>query len=94
MGPVPLAELDAVVKDDITSALEILGKDRGIDVFMPMRINAEDRIEDIVGVLQKYKDEGLIKAIGLCEARAATVERARKVGHLILQVRVELMSGH
>ena len=79
LGPVKLDEFKPIVKEEIEKSLEILGKDRGIDVFSPARIHAGEKIEDYMEVLKEYKDQGLIKAIGLSECKAETVERASKV---------------
>lgn len=77
--PVPLAELDALVEEEIHTCLDILGKDRGIDVFCLARLNADDVVEDVKRVLKRYQDKGLVKSIGLSEVKAATMERASKV---------------
>ena len=77
--PVPLAELDAPVEEEIHTCLDILGKDRGIDVFCLGRLNAEDDVEDVMWVLKRYLDRGLVKSIGMSEVKAATMEKASKV---------------
>lgn len=93
LGPVKLDEFKPIVKEEIEKSLEILGKDRGIDVFSPARIHAGEKIEDYMEVLKEYKDQGLIKAIGLSECKAETVERASKIANVAcLEIEVSLWS--
>jgi aryl-alcohol dehydrogenase-like predicted oxidoreductase len=50
-----------------------------IDLYYQHRVDPSVPIEETVGGMKKLVEQGKVKAIGLCEASAATVRRAHKV---------------
>lgn len=50
-----------------------------IDLFYAHRLNPDHPIEDMMGEMSKLAEEGKIRAAGICEASAATLERAHAV---------------
>ncbi|WP_153306473.1 aldo/keto reductase [Desulfogranum japonicum] len=49
-----------------------------IDLYYIHRIDADTPIEDTVGEMARLVDEGKIRAIGICEASAQTIQRAHQ----------------
>lgn len=59
-----------------------------IDIFYLHRIDTETPIEETMKALKELVDSGIIKAVGLSEASAKTIERAHAV-HPIAAVQLE-----
>ncbi len=59
-----------------------------IDLYYQHRIDPNVPIEDTVGAMVKLKEQGKIRALGLCEASPETIRRAHKV-HPIAAVQNE-----
>ena len=59
-----------------------------IDLYYQHRIDPSVPVEDTVGAMVKLKQQGKIRALGLCEAAPVTIRRAHKV-HPIAAVQNE-----
>jgi aryl-alcohol dehydrogenase-like predicted oxidoreductase len=66
------------VKEACDASLKRLGVDV-IDLYYQHRVDPSVPIEETVGAMQRLIEEGKVRAIGLCEAAAATVRRAHAV---------------
>ena len=77
------------VRRSVDECLRVLDGKKELDVFECARVDPNTPIEETIGVLAKYVQEGKIKGIGLSEVRAETTRSAAKV-HAIAQVEVEL----
>ncbi|GGF26801.1 aldo/keto reductase [Subtercola lobariae] len=71
----------------LEGSLKRLGTDY-IDIFYQHRMDPKVPIEETVGELAKFVDEGKIRYIGLSEAAASTIRRAHTV-HTITAVQSE-----
>lgn len=69
------------------ASLKRLGVDE-IDLYYQHRVDPRVPIEDTVGAMKKLIERGKVRAIGLSEARAATVRRAHAV-HPITALQTE-----
>lgn len=72
----------------IESSLQRLGVDH-VDLYYQHRVDPKVPIEDTVGEMARFVEEGKTRAIGLSEASADTIRRAHKV-HPIAAVQNEL----
>jgi len=77
----------ANVRKSCEDSLKRLGAER-IDLYYLHRVDTATPIEDTVGELANLVKEGKIRAIGLSEASAATLERAHAV-HPVAAVETE-----
>jgi len=77
----------ASVRSSCEKSLKRLGTER-IDLYYLHRVDPDTRIEDTVGELAKLVQEGKVRAIGLSEADAETIERAHAV-HPITALQTE-----
>lgn len=68
----------ANVRASCEKSLKRLGAER-IDLYYLHRVDPSTPIEDTVGEMAKLADEGKIRAVGLSEASAKTIERAHAV---------------
>ena len=68
----------ANVRNSCEKSLKRLGTER-IDLYYLHRVDQATQIEDTVGELAKLVQEGKIRAVGLSEASAETIERANAV---------------
>ncbi|MGQ7246369.1 aldo/keto reductase [Halomonas sp. V046] len=75
------------VRKACEASLRRLGVDT-IDLYYAHRLNPEVPVEDTVGAMAALVAEGKVRALGLCEVSAATLERAAKV-HPIAAVQSE-----
>jgi len=69
------------VRDEVEMSLKRLGTDH-IDLYQTHWQEEDTPIEDTMGCLLELKDEGKIRAIGVCNASAEHMERYRAVGQL------------
>jgi aryl-alcohol dehydrogenase-like predicted oxidoreductase len=77
----------ASVRNSCEKSLKRLGAER-IDLYYLHRVDTATPIEDTVGEMAKLVQEGKIRAIGLSEASASTLERAHAV-HPVAAVQTE-----
>lgn len=77
----------AYVRAACEDSLKRLGVET-IDLYYAHRINRDIAIEDTVGAMADLVREGKVRALGLCEVSAATLERAHAV-HPIAAVQTE-----
>jgi aryl-alcohol dehydrogenase-like predicted oxidoreductase len=66
------------IRTALEGSLRRLGTDH-IDLYYQHRVDPEVPIEDVIGLLSSFVDEGKIRHIGLSEASAATIRRAHAV---------------
>jgi aryl-alcohol dehydrogenase-like predicted oxidoreductase len=66
------------VREALEGSLRRLGTDH-IDLYYQHRVDPSVPIEDVVGQLAEFVQEGKIRHIGLSEASAATIRRANAV---------------
>ncbi len=66
------------VKEACDASLKRLGVEV-IDLYYQHRVDPSVPIEETVGAMQRLIEQGKVRAIGLCEASAATVRRAHAV---------------
>ncbi|KAI9749504.1 MAG: hypothetical protein M4579_006849 [Chaenotheca gracillima] len=76
------------VKSSVDNCNTILDGAKKIDIFTCARVDPNTPIEQTIGALAEYVQEGKIGAIGLSEASADTIEKAVKV-HPIANVEAE-----
>jgi len=69
------------IRDEVELSLKRLGTDY-IDLYQTHWQEEETPIEDTMGVLVKLKEEGKIRAIGVCNATPEIMDRYRAVGEL------------
>lgn len=82
----------AAAKNFLAYSLKRLGTDY-VDLYMPARVSHDVPIEDTVGAIAEMVQAGYVRHVGLSEASAATVRRARKVHPIVaLQIEYSLMS--
>jgi aryl-alcohol dehydrogenase-like predicted oxidoreductase len=80
------------VKNFLSYSLRRLGTDY-IDLYQPSRVDARTPIEETYGSLASLVQAGYVRHIGISEASAATIRRARKVTPIIaLQIEYSLVS--
>ena len=77
------------VRRSVEECLRVLDGKKSLDIFECARVDPKTPIEETIGILAKFVQEGKIKGIGLSEVKAETIRRAAKV-HPIAQVEVEL----
>lgn len=68
-------------------SLKRLGTDR-IDIFCMSRVDREIPVEDSVGAMARLVEQGKVRYVGLSEASAESIRRARKV-HPIVSLQME-----
>jgi aryl-alcohol dehydrogenase-like predicted oxidoreductase len=82
----------AAVKNSIAHSLTRLGVDH-IDIYRPGRLDPAVPIEETIGAIAELIAAGYVRAIGLSEAGADTVQRAHRVHPLAdLQIEYSLIS--
>lgn len=81
LAPIPTDKMEDRLREEMGKSIEILGKERGIDVFVLARMHPESEIEDLAKIFKKLQGEGLFGAVGVSEMKADTVEKASKVSH-------------
>lgn len=69
------------IRDEVELSLKRLGTDY-IDLYQTHWQEQETPIEDTMGALVKLKEEGKIRAIGVCNATTEEMDRYRSVGQL------------
>ena len=80
------------VKNFLAYSLRRLGTDY-IDLYQPSRVDARTPIEETYGTLASLVQAGYVRHIGISEASAATIRRARKVVPIVaLQIEYSLVS--
>jgi aryl-alcohol dehydrogenase-like predicted oxidoreductase len=80
------------VKNFLSYSLRRLGTDY-IDLYQPSRVDARTPIEDTYGTLADLVKAGYIRHIGISEASADSIRRARKVAPIVaLQIEYSLVS--
>jgi aryl-alcohol dehydrogenase-like predicted oxidoreductase len=80
------------VKSFLAYTLRRLGTDY-VDLYQPARVDPAVPIEDTVGAIAEMVRAGYVRHIGLSEAGAATIRRARAVHPIVaLQIEYSLMS--
>jgi aryl-alcohol dehydrogenase-like predicted oxidoreductase len=90
--PVRLDSSPTHVRLACEASLTRLGTDR-IDIYIQHRVDPATPIEETMGELERLREEGKIRAIGLSEAGTATLERAHKAASLAaLQTEYSLWS--
>lgn len=67
-----------VLRDEIERSLERLRTDR-IDLYYLHRVDPETPIEESLGTIREYVDEGRITRVGVSEVTIEQLERARRV---------------
>jgi aryl-alcohol dehydrogenase-like predicted oxidoreductase len=77
----------ATVRRSCEASLRRLGVDR-IDLYYQQRVDPGIPIEETMGAMSELVAEGKVRYLGLCEAAAATIRRARAV-HPIAAVQAE-----
>jgi len=77
----------ASVRQAVESSLRRLGTDH-IDLLYQHRVDPQTPIEETVGVMAEFVDEGKARYIGLSEASAETIRRAHAI-HPITAVQTE-----
>jgi aryl-alcohol dehydrogenase-like predicted oxidoreductase len=75
------------VKNFLTYSLRRLGTDH-IDIYRLSRVDPNVPIEDTVGAISEMITKGYVRHVGLSEAGASTVRRARAV-HAICDLQIE-----
>ena len=68
----------AYIRQACEASLARLGVER-IDLFYLHRLNLETPLEESMGALAQLRQEGKIRAVGLCEVSAATLRRAAAI---------------
>jgi aryl-alcohol dehydrogenase-like predicted oxidoreductase len=66
------------VREACEASLKRLGVEV-IDLYYQHRMDPSVPIEDTVGAMAKLREQGKVRAIGLCEVAPATIRRAHKV---------------
>jgi aryl-alcohol dehydrogenase-like predicted oxidoreductase len=80
------------VKNFLSYSLRRLGTDY-VDLYQPSRVDARTPIEETCGTLASLVQAGYVRHIGISEASAATIRRARKVTPIVaLQIEYSLVS--
>jgi aryl-alcohol dehydrogenase-like predicted oxidoreductase len=80
------------VKNFLSYSLRRLGTDY-IDLYQPSRVDTRTPIEETYGTLASLVQAGYVRNIGISEASAATIRRARKVTPIVaLQIEYSLVS--
>ena len=80
------------IKNFLAYSLRRLGTDY-IDLYQPSRVDSRVPIEDIYGTLAKLVQAGYVRHIGISEASAATIRKARNVTPIVaLQIEYSLVS--
>ena len=80
------------VKNFLSYSLRRLGTDY-VDLYQPSRVDARTPLEDTYGTLADLVRAGYVRYIGISEASAASIRRARKVTALAaLQIEYSLVS--
>jgi len=69
------------IRNEVELSLKRLGTDY-IDLYQTHWQEQETPIEDTMGALMKLKEEGKIRAIGVCNATPEEMDRYRSVGQL------------
>jgi len=69
------------------ASLKRLGTER-IDLYYLHRVDPNTPIEDTIGAMARLVEQGKVRYIGVCEAGAATIERANRV-HPITALQTE-----
>jgi aryl-alcohol dehydrogenase-like predicted oxidoreductase len=77
-APPGLNSKPAHIRDVCEASLRRLGVDT-IDVFYQHRVDPLVPIEDVAGTVGDLIREGKVRFFGMCEASAATIQRAHKV---------------
>jgi aryl-alcohol dehydrogenase-like predicted oxidoreductase len=77
----------AYVRTACEASLKRLGTDT-IDLYYQHRVDPKVSIEETVGAMARLREEGKIRALGLCEVAPATLRRAQAV-HPITAVQME-----
>jgi aryl-alcohol dehydrogenase-like predicted oxidoreductase len=77
----------AYVRSACEASLKRLGVDT-IDLYYQHRVDPKIPIEETVGAMARLREEGKIRALGLCEAAPATLRRAHAV-HPIAALQME-----
>ena len=77
----------AYVRTACEASLKRLGTDT-IDLYYQHRVDPKVSIEETVGAMGRLREEGKIRALGLCEVAPATLRRAQAV-HPIAALQME-----
>jgi aryl-alcohol dehydrogenase-like predicted oxidoreductase len=77
----------AYVRSACEASLKRLGVDT-IDLYYQHRVDPKVPIEETVGAMARLREEGKIRALGLCETAPATLRRAHAV-HPIAALQIE-----
>ena len=77
----------AYVRTACEASLKRLGTDT-IDLYYQHRVDPKVSIEETVGAMARLREEGKIRALGLCEVAPATLRRAQAV-HPIAALQME-----
>jgi aryl-alcohol dehydrogenase-like predicted oxidoreductase len=77
----------AYVRNACEASLRRLGVDT-IDLYYQHRVDPKVPIEETVGAMARLREEGKIRALGLCEAAPSTLRRAHAV-HPIAALQME-----
>jgi aryl-alcohol dehydrogenase-like predicted oxidoreductase len=84
----------AYVRTACEASLRRLGIDT-IDLYYQHRVDPKVPIEETVGAMARLRDEGKIRALGLCETAPATLRRAHAVHPIAtLQMEYSLLYRH
>jgi aryl-alcohol dehydrogenase-like predicted oxidoreductase len=75
------------VREACDASLKRLGVDH-IDLYYQHRVDKNTPIEDTVGAMAELVQAGKVRALGICEAGAATIRRAHAV-HPMAAVQIE-----
>ena len=75
------------IRTALEGSLRRLGTDH-VDLYYQHRVDPQVAIEEVVGVLAEFVQEGKVRHIGLSEASAATIRRAHAV-HPITALQTE-----
>jgi aryl-alcohol dehydrogenase-like predicted oxidoreductase len=77
----------AYVRTACEASLKRLGTDT-IDLYYQHRVDPKVSIEETVGAMARLREEGKVRALGLCEVAPATLRRAQAV-HPIAALQME-----
>ena len=69
------------VRKACEASLKRLGVET-IDLYYQHRVDPDTPIEDTIGAMAKFVEEGKVRFLGMSEASAATLRRANKVHHI------------
>jgi pyridoxine 4-dehydrogenase len=67
------------VRASVDNVIRVLGPNKKIDIFAPVRADGSVPLEETIGALKDLVSEGKIGAVGLSEVGAKTIEKANSI---------------